>query len=203
MFTGKLVTLLTVPQYEKQIQSLEELAESNNSIITINYKLCSNDSYKNHKEIYRKIKKRFICYSGYDYQRLINSEEASINFTILIIQEILQQITKRFYKRYYYFKDNYFLGTKIVFTTLPYSYFTVTLNEIISRLIESGLLDHRRAHYDYINLNRTITVIKNKKLNLDHLYPIFVFWIIGLLIASVAFAGELLLSTLKRKCHRR
>ncbi|KAK4878844.1 hypothetical protein RN001_011350 [Aquatica leii] len=201
VFTGKLITLLTIPQFEHQIKSLQELSESNNSIVTYMKTLCFDNPDKNEGKIYRKIKTKFICYSNEDYRRLISTEEATINYTILVDQDVFQQLSGRLKRKSYYFVDNSFLGiTPVSFTIDSFSYFTVTLNEIIIRLIESGLLKQLKARYDCDNtLYRTVSSIENQKLSLKHLYPIFVFWVFGLSLSFVVFAGELLVSTIKQK----
>ncbi|KAK4878842.1 hypothetical protein RN001_011348 [Aquatica leii] len=201
VFTGKLITLLTIPQFEHQIESLQELSDSNNSIVTYISTLCSDNPDKNDNKIYRKIKTKFTCYSYEEYRRLINTEKAIINYTILVDDDVFQQLCGRSKRKCYYFVDKSVLRTaQVSFGTEPFSYFTVTLNEIISRLIESGLLEQAKARYDFNNtLYSTVSFNKKQKLSLKHLYPIFVFWAFGLSLSFVVFAGELLVSTIKQK----
>ncbi|KAK4878845.1 hypothetical protein RN001_011351 [Aquatica leii] len=205
VFTGKLITLLTIPQFEHQIESLQGLSESNNSIVTNIRRLCSDNPDKNDNKMYRKIKTKFTCYSYQEYCHLINSEEVTINYTILVDEDVFQQLCERSKRKCYYFVDNSFLRTRQVsFSIDPFSYFTVTLNEIIIRLIESGLLKQVKARYDYNNtLYSTVSFNKKQKLSLKHLYPIFVFWAFGLFLSFVVFVGELLVSTIKQKYQQK
>ncbi|KAK4882788.1 hypothetical protein RN001_006107 [Aquatica leii] len=202
VFTGKLVTLLTIPQFYHPIQTLNELSESNNSIITYDSAFCVNvnGTDSDNTNIYRKLKPKFICYSIENYTDLLKTEESTLSYTILTYRDIMEQLTQSFERKYYYFIDNsYFGNLKIVYRTRPLSSFLITLNEIITRMIEFGILDHHNTLYEYFHKKRAVPIVKDKKLSLEDLHPVFVFWIIGVFMASIGFVGELLVNTIKQK----
>ncbi|KAK4877300.1 hypothetical protein RN001_009806 [Aquatica leii] len=204
VFTGKLVTLLTIPQYEKQIQTLKELAESNNLIIT-NNAYFKNNIFTDTTGTYRIIQSNLKKYNQTNVLELLRSNYSSINSSIFINQDLLEQFVNIYKRRYYYFVDNSFTGTlRYVFYGVPSSHFTFTVNEIVKRLVESGLLDQNNKKYvSYDEIKTSINA--NKKLSTKNIYPIFVFWGFGLILAFLVFIGELLvIMTVTHNClmHR-
>ncbi|KAK4876242.1 hypothetical protein RN001_012664 [Aquatica leii] len=197
VFTSKLVTLLTVPQYEKQIETLDELVESNNSLLTI-------DSYfefynfTDNAEVYLKVKSKLQQLNDIVIYNLLNTQDSRSTNAIFVNQDLLEQTININKNKYYFFVDNSLMGNlKTVLFVRPTSYFVFTLNEIINRLVEAGLLDHENRLFEVYE-NRTISIDEIKKLNMEDLYPVFVFWSIGLLIAFVAFISESLLFSIKK-----
>ncbi|KAK4882786.1 hypothetical protein RN001_006105 [Aquatica leii] len=164
VFTGKLFVLLTIPQFEQQIRTLTELSETNNSII-IRSEYLHYYNFTNYADVYRKIQKKFIAYNANEYINLLQTEESAINYTIHMARDVLRQITTNSTRKYYYFQDNSYFGSlKSAFCTQSLSYFTITVNEIITRLIESGLINHHNTQFDYFSENRTFArYVKLKK----------------------------------------
>ncbi|KAK4882782.1 hypothetical protein RN001_006101 [Aquatica leii] len=199
VFTGKLVTLLTVPQYEKPIRSLEELANSN-YLILIPKTFLNLLNFTDANSIYKTIKTKLISYSDKEVLNILQNKNMSNNYTIFIDEETIEEYTRTKNISYNYFiDDSYSGGMKLAFATRAGSTTTISFNEVITRLTESGIINKFNNDFDYTNKNRSMLIAENKVLDIDDLHPAFVFWGIGLFFATVGFVLEHLVNVAKQK----
>ncbi|KAF5301048.1 hypothetical protein FQA39_LY10867 [Lamprigera yunnana] len=84
-FTSSLVRLLTVPQYERSITTLEELAESSLPIVTAD----EGDSLFKHREengtLYTTIRNKFLVINGKRYENCLRNINKNKNYTIIMV----------------------------------------------------------------------------------------------------------------------
>ncbi|KAK4877920.1 hypothetical protein RN001_010426 [Aquatica leii] len=199
VFTSKLITLLTVPQYEKEIKSLEALVESNYPIMLPNAYF-NVFNFNDTIDIYNKIKNKLVYISDDKFLDLLKHPNSMTNYTVLADNDVLEKASKIHKKTYHYFLDNSYTGSlKILLLMKPLTYSTVSFQKFVTMLIETGAVNKMNRDFDYTDKNFTISVSDKKKLSMEDLYPVFVFWSIGLLFACVLFAGEYLVCAVKRK----
>ncbi|KAK4876041.1 hypothetical protein RN001_012463 [Aquatica leii] len=198
-FTSNLVTVLTTPQYEVGITNLEQIVESNLSIIANTYMEIA--YFKDEGEpnsIYQKIRKQM---QFMDY--LSNQETAKLlnygNYTKFLIDLEAQDFK---------FELGADLHINVIDTNsvtsnlqtvfaLPVGHFlTENLNLYVRKLGESGILQKNiNAMYDEFKVKPKFK--KLVSLNLKHLSSAFVFLLFGMTIASVAFAIEIFHNKIK------
>ncbi|KAF5275239.1 hypothetical protein FQR65_LT04273 [Abscondita terminalis] len=149
VFTSKVVEILTVPQYERGIQNLKELSESNFTIfvdenhkgILFDYDNESQDSFykKLHPklqsirsvELIRKFLKCVVKDAG--CAAFFLGDEEYLNDTILDMSRVI--------------RDNSVIGNlNYVFMTTKHSYLSLTLNDIMFTIVESGISDYYADH---------------------------------------------------------
>ncbi|KAF5304164.1 hypothetical protein FQR65_LT08057 [Abscondita terminalis] len=195
-FTSNLFNVLTTPRFERGITNLEELAESNITIVghtTVkNYIF---ERVEHPHSIYSKVKKQM------QYQNTV--ETSNTNIPNLILNEncgfLLMGLDTKFVSFYYKEKlpvalinGDIVSGRVELFYILLTGNFRETLNWFILTLDEAGILTKRQK--DVWNF---FTVLpKSKKLiplNLRHVLCAFVFLTLGLILATLVFGVELLL----------
>ncbi|KAF5294619.1 hypothetical protein FQR65_LT19967 [Abscondita terminalis] len=187
--------ILTVPQYERAISSVEELSNSNLRIVINNstkgYVFVQNDIQNDsrYKKLYQLVQgieadefveEFFSCIKIGECASFLLGSEDYLNNTFLEVGSTVE--------------DNSVTGAfDYVWGFLPKSYVFLTVNKIVYILIESGIID------------RFIIKIKSRKyrrnlpdsdepipLNVDHTYVIFIFLGAGLGIAVIIFIVEVL-----------
>ncbi|KAF5294143.1 hypothetical protein FQA39_LY13514 [Lamprigera yunnana] len=183
-FTSQLIRLLTVPQYDHSITSLEELAQSRLPIFA--HETTSN-LFQHEEEgdtIYNKIKKRRTIVNEAYIDNAIVNKENSENYSILISSADLDQYIKLKGIKLHYIKDDKYLRQGLRYG-----------------LAKSGIMEFQERNYKYKMKNYTAyydtetisTNTTNIVLSLAHVYPIFVYWGTALIICTVVFVLEILI----------
>ncbi|KAF5277515.1 hypothetical protein FQA39_LY18483 [Lamprigera yunnana] len=129
-------------------------------------------------------------------------KKSHINLQLLENSSILTGImniyslVKEFQRKIYFIPDETLIRSELMtFGTRPSSYLIQDVNKVISSLRESGLLDYQRLIYkrtqkDYIKYHEQPHSRENVVLGMKHVFPIFLFWGAGMVIATVAFVLE-------------
>ncbi|KAK4876295.1 hypothetical protein RN001_012717 [Aquatica leii] len=195
-FNSTLIRILTVPQYEFGIQSIEE----SDIPIIINKSTYEGIRDMNVIGINKKIMKKFIVVDKYEestYTKNPLHKYPVFEFD----DDFNKQRRLKNYTLYYTLGDT-FIGTQY-YTFAVYSYLHNSVDKIIVILRESGLTDKVRNDFEYVIKKKER--IKNansdddgKVVNpVNNVYLIFVFWGIGMTLATCAFIGELLIPFIK------
>ncbi|KAF5296373.1 hypothetical protein FQA39_LY12492 [Lamprigera yunnana] len=127
--------------------------------------------------------------SHINLQLLENSSIMTATMIIPFMVEVLQ-------RKVYFIQNESLKGNELwTFGTRPGSFLMQDVNKVISSLRESGLLDYQRLIYkraqkDYIKYYEEPHSIENVVLGMKHVFPIFLFWGAGMVIATVAFVLE-------------
>ncbi|KAF5279581.1 hypothetical protein FQR65_LT15378 [Abscondita terminalis] len=180
VFNSKIVEILTTPQYERGIRTVEELSESNIRIFVNN----STKRYLFHPEdlndnprlqkIYKLlhgiepdefVEVFFNCIKNGDCVAFISREEEYLNNTFFEIAPTIQD-------------NSVSAALDYVWGFLPRSYIFLTLNKIVYILIENGIVDDfvknkmdaRKFKIDSSHKGEAVA------LTIDHIYIIFMFW---------------------------
>ncbi|KAF5295394.1 hypothetical protein FQA39_LY13055 [Lamprigera yunnana] len=207
LFTSSLIRILTIPQYEPTIKTLDELANSDLSIITHNITFNTILNIESNTTLSKKIKNKVVLSNYNEIVKIIEDERGLQKVAIPTEGYNLEMFIRTYQRNLQHFLDESFLGqTNYIFISKE-TYIMPSLNEIIKILLESGLLQHHQNQYKNVLRNYTDIIEKentapsgNVVLSLDHLYPIFVFWGAGLILATVVFIIELLWYEIQQKC---
>ncbi|KAF5296331.1 hypothetical protein FQA39_LY12548 [Lamprigera yunnana] len=191
LITSNLIRLMTVPQYELAINSIEEITASGLPVIVPSrFKdFIFSHGANDRSPLYNKIKNQILYYQKDDYIKTMEDINIFKNATALTYPEYLNSIPSQTNQQY--FIDNSLLGTRsYAFAVKPRSLLVPSINKIISMLLESGLLDHTINEFEASRRNYTAEVEEKVVLTLTHVYPVFAIWGIGICFATVVFIRE-------------
>ncbi|KAF5269799.1 hypothetical protein FQR65_LT05845 [Abscondita terminalis] len=193
-FMSNLVRILTIPQLENDISSIKKLVDSNLPVIAdrqTQEKLFRSDDYKDPS--FKAITKALRVVSN------LTMESVDLNKSALVGTSVeLENMVRFTNNTVNYFKDDVFFS-KIYYPFLFQDgfYFLPSLNAFLTILIESGLL--RKEEIDQENVSRKYNVFfrdnrnddfKIIALTINHLISIFLFWVVGLILSTIAFIVE-------------
>ncbi|KAF5284705.1 hypothetical protein FQR65_LT13441 [Abscondita terminalis] len=194
-FTSKLIEVLTIPQYEPAIKSLTELSESDRKIVTNELYY---DNFFEHDEhnstLYSAIKKKFEILSADDFADVLVDYESLRNKAVLVSSNELDVLNKVFLTDFHTIKENILIPKlERVLAGRPSCYVLKTIDVLIVRLVESGILDHFLKKFNYENLaNKSPAFGEPAVLTVQHLYAVFVFWSLGLILSALIMIFELI-----------
>ncbi|KAF5301306.1 hypothetical protein FQR65_LT08925 [Abscondita terminalis] len=197
-FTCNLINILTVPQFEKQINTLEELLKSNLSVI-IDHSLYEKyfSQKSDHDDLYSKIRKKMVNYSAQNFKKFIYDNETYTKYSYFHIRDEVESLQVFLNTTIYKFVDNSITNSRKISIVLPFfSYFAETLFDLINIFIDTGLHDHLINEIAFFQKLSMVSSFKasdedNVVLNLEHLTFPFVFWIVGLILAMFVFIAEI------------
>ncbi|KAF5274167.1 hypothetical protein FQR65_LT17070 [Abscondita terminalis] len=196
-FTSNLINILTVPQFEKPITSLEELANTNLSIfITEKHYNRYFEEEGDADNLYSRIRKKLIICNATTFQKLIFDKETYSKYSYLYQKEQVDSIQTFLNTKIYGIVDNSITGSyKGIILTYYNSYFAETLFHLITVFVETGLQNYFYKQIEfvqkfYVILNSERDFDENVVLNIEHLTFPFLFWIVGVLIGTVVFVVE-------------
>ncbi|KAF5287405.1 hypothetical protein FQR65_LT12230 [Abscondita terminalis] len=186
-FTSRLIEILTIPQYEPRIKTLNELANSNFSIFTNKY---TYDYFFDHEEpdnvLFNKLKNKFEFGINESFSTIVTDINFYSNSAFLVTSNELEILTKIFQVDLYTI-DNITMISKIerVFVVMKGGYMLKTIEKLISIFAESGILRHflSSVEYDENPVRTKIEYEETPVLTLAHLYFVFVFWCAGLCLS--------------------
>ncbi|KAF5284169.1 hypothetical protein FQR65_LT00169 [Abscondita terminalis] len=197
-FTSTLIQLLTVPQYEPHIKTLENLADSNLSIITTSHLYDSIRNTENLNTLYLKIFNKFHVIPDSDIRKILDS-----NFDrncIFFNSDLFNGFSLFSENKFYYFKDNRFSSYfQYVFASNQHSNFFNSFNNLVQILFETGDADRTvkqfeeqtRLYHRYRKKNYLNQFVEDKVvITLKHLCSPFLIWGLGLFSAFVVFIFE-------------
>ncbi|KAF5274756.1 hypothetical protein FQA39_LY18712 [Lamprigera yunnana] len=199
-FTSNLINLLTRPQYEPGIKTMEDLAFSKLPIIINEKQKSLFTSDDKSTSIYKKIKSKLMIHSDYDHMHLCSNRTALKRNSFLIEQDYFEVHLQYSKVKIKVVKADSIFGMRYAaIATKKGSYLLLSIDRIINTLVESGLLNYKEElfnrymkKYRKLHDNRVNETEENVVLGLTHVYPIFVFWGIGLIFATTVFVAELL-----------
>ncbi|KAF5304153.1 hypothetical protein FQA39_LY01938 [Lamprigera yunnana] len=210
LFTSNLIRLLTVPQPDHSITSIEELSESQLPILTHKKMYIVFKDKEENDSIYNKLKNKLIVVNESYILDCIHNTEILRNSSILISKVDLDIIIIKNQIKLHYITDVNFLQhiTMSSLVSNPGSYLFVPIKKILSILLESGILDYEQRNYEnrmknYSFYYNDYAIGEEKKvLEMEHVYPIFVYWGIGLIISIVVFILEILIYKITLKSRK-
>ncbi|KAF5283464.1 hypothetical protein FQA39_LY04840 [Lamprigera yunnana] len=143
------------------------------------------------------LRKYHNCELSYLFINLISKEATFKSVSVLTTSNDITLMILTFRIQLETFVDSVLTGTTIqALSTRPGSYIEISIRTIVTILIESGMLDDMVESY----VESAQSCIEKKKstedpivLTLYHVYPIFVFWGIGLIVGTIVFLIELLI----------
>ncbi|KAF5297963.1 hypothetical protein FQR65_LT09874 [Abscondita terminalis] len=201
-FTSKLIEVLTIPQYEPTIKTITELSDANHTIVILK---AYHDYFFEHEEpdnvLYNKIKNKFEVLNYRDYAAEVTDLKTYRNKAVLLSTNELDVLTTVFLKDFFTFQEQTFMsGIQYVLVGNSGSYLIKTIDQLISYLVETGILDHISKNIKYeIHIKREKIDENATKLSLQHLYVVFVFWGVGLSLSTVVIIFELVYKRISNK----
>ncbi|KAF5304120.1 hypothetical protein FQA39_LY01905 [Lamprigera yunnana] len=202
-FTSNLIPLLTIPQYDHSITSLKELAQSQLPILTHAKMYLVFNQKEKYDCTYENLKNKVVVVNQSYILDCITNKEILRNSSILITKLDLDIIIKMKGVKSHYIKDEKFLQylTMSSLVSNPGSYLFTPIKKILSILLESGIMDYQQRNYEnqmknyssYYADDTKLIDEENVVLTMEHVYPIFVYWGIGLIISIVVFILEILI----------
>ncbi|KAF5306071.1 hypothetical protein FQA39_LY09049 [Lamprigera yunnana] len=132
------------------------------------------------------------------YMRAVRNQTALEHNSVFIVFDVLYETVQKYKPKLHVIVDSKLIGEEQrTYFTKYESPFLDILNNMVNILLESGLINLKQMEYKrYISEfahyydNKLNTTEGNVVLSLDHVYPIFVFWILGLTVATVVFIIE-------------
>ncbi|KAF5301872.1 hypothetical protein FQR65_LT08704 [Abscondita terminalis] len=189
-FTSNLVQILTIPQFYPPIRNLEELADSNMTILikTDIYNWLKTIEINN--SVYQKIHEKFDILPDYDfYEMLLNTDQ--IDCSMFLVHDYLKHFESYFNKSFHYFVDNTFSGTiRYVYSGVQNGNLWLPFNEIITIIIEAGIVQFATNKYDYDHHFLNVTHNDKIVITLEHVCSTFIIWCLGMFLAFVIFLLE-------------
>ncbi|KAF5281704.1 hypothetical protein FQA39_LY17725 [Lamprigera yunnana] len=177
--TSSLIRLLTVPQYGHSIKTVEEIVTSEFPIMIAPDTMSSLfDHTEDNHTLYSKLKNKLVKINGSPADAMLKMIKHKNGISIMLLyQARLIEL---------------FIGAKLPFF-VDDSLFSSEPFAVI--LIEAGLLNYQENIYKLRVKNYTAERADSEDkvvLSLSHIYPIFVFWAIGISFAASVFFIELL-----------
>ncbi|XP_031347926.1 uncharacterized protein LOC116174192 [Photinus pyralis] len=197
-FICKLIPVLTVPIYERSIQTLEELLEAGYQIYTAKE---IKDVYFKRTEssdtLYSNIKGNLQAFCEKDYDGCLRMLMLYNNISVLVPAYTLEnwQTNNGFTFHHVIVNDKVVENIQLTFVSRYNQYIMDSANIVIKRLIEGGFYLKRERDIDeYHRKSAQLREPSNDPvaLNLSHVYGIFIIYGFGISIAVLVFILELL-----------
>lgn len=201
-FSGKLVSKLVNPLYGAEIETFEQLFESElNIVLSEGIHLVAKAQVD--KEIYEKLKPRFVYVAEQDeaYFHFINNKSISAHISNMYRLDIyLQKNFDSTGRSHYHIMRECLIYFPSTYITSEGSQFLGRINDLISRFHETGLVSHwemltninTKVSGEIVELNDDEEEEEFKViLTIDHLQSAFYLWILGIFISCLAFCWEL------------
>ncbi|KAF5304158.1 hypothetical protein FQR65_LT08051 [Abscondita terminalis] len=198
-FTSRLITVLTTPQYDAGITNLEELAEAKIPLFT-HFRLQSyystNDNVSS--TIYSKIKNKMQYFNYSSPQEVINKLEKE-NCGIMTLKFDLKLLDPKICERINCIDGTMVVGRYRLFYVLPAgNYFTTTFNKFLLYIEEFGIT--QKYFEEMFGVMPLITKDEGVvRLNLKHLFSVFVVLLFGWFVSIVVLIKEVVWSKCLRK----
>ncbi|KAF5275240.1 hypothetical protein FQR65_LT04274 [Abscondita terminalis] len=196
VITSKIVELITIPQYEHGIQNVKELSESDLTILVSHgVKFFIFDRFDlEHDHVSNKIKKLLESTSTEDivdtFLHCLATDSGCAAFFVGdedYLNDTISEVA-------HLFRDNSVVGsTNYVLCTLKHSYVFEIINQIMYTVVESGISDYYIKKLESQNVETVSSNTTKTILTMSHLYIVFVFLAVGLLLSVIVFIGEMLL----------
>ncbi|KAF5298008.1 hypothetical protein FQR65_LT09819 [Abscondita terminalis] len=190
-FNSNLTTILTTPQFEPGITTLEELAEANIKIYAhLMYQKLFDDYNSLHEML--KTKTKFLQTLSYkNYTDLLIADNSAIFLTDLEIKYLRRHFLRNI-------SINVIDSCGVLKKRLPSfsltsgHYFVNTLNEFVRTTEESGVAQkYLKEEFDDIKLGPKLKQLV--PLNFKHLLGVFLIIIFGLILSTVVFIVEVVI----------
>ncbi|KAF5301867.1 hypothetical protein FQR65_LT08699 [Abscondita terminalis] len=200
-FTSNLIQILTIAQYEPQINNLQDLADSNLSILVRDDTFNWLNTIDTKTSVHKKIFDKFRILSPLDFHNAVLFENQT-NSSIFWNYDLFNFYERHLNKSLYYFVDNSFSGT----TKSSFSGFSIVnlwpaFNRAVSVMFEAGIVDSYSSIFQKMNIkyyydHGFVSVEDGTKvITLEHVSSVFVILILGLSSSLITFLIEILLTT--------
>ncbi|KAF5276607.1 hypothetical protein FQA39_LY18571 [Lamprigera yunnana] len=207
-FTSNLVNLLTVPQYSV-IKTIEELVDTNLPILIPHRSanILLNMTHESN-QIFGKMKKNIMVLPDKEWSRSMENLQLLENSSIMTSTENVRVMVNSLKKKVNFLIDmdqTLVKNELYTFTTRQGSCIIQDANKVINILIESGILNYQKNIYHRMEKEYAMYYEEMQNsdekivLGMKHVYPIFLFWGVGMLLATVAFILEHVTYNVKNK----
>ncbi|KAF5277593.1 hypothetical protein FQA39_LY06086 [Lamprigera yunnana] len=201
IFTANLVKLLTNDHYEPAIETLEQLAQSDLPILTSSHFIKELLNKERNDSLYMKIANKIRSVDWSEYMTALFDDTILEYNSVFLKADLLQELILHCNVKLRVISDDNLLGNhQTMFGTQIGSHLIKPMNKIVSTLSEAGLLDFKASKFDRgikkfeykykDNVNNNGNSSNPKVLSLTNMYPIFVFWGMGLACATAVFIME-------------
>ncbi|KAF5297962.1 hypothetical protein FQR65_LT09873 [Abscondita terminalis] len=152
-FNSKLVEVLTVPQYESTIKTLEELSDSDVTIYVSKHiyrHFFKHETLNN--TLYNKIKNKLSVQTPMDFGRVVVDIKTFMHSAVLLTTNEMHVLSTVFLVDFCTIEDYSLIwNLNIPIVGRPGSYLIKTIDELISNLVESGILHYfvKNVKYDF------------------------------------------------------
>ncbi|KAK4872320.1 hypothetical protein RN001_014349 [Aquatica leii] len=199
-FTSNLINILTVPQYEKRISTLEELSNSNVSIhIPIPlYNIYFSNNRSNYS-LYTKIRNKLSINTNFFLNSSYRQGKHDVCYFFKKAEGELEQIAIN--RKHFVITDNALTSNyQVVLSAIYGSYILKTVDLVMNMLIESGIYGKIVQNIEMQRKHNVETVFKHETedkivLTVNHLIFVFLLWITGATIAVLIFLTEIIQET--------
>ncbi|KAF5299655.1 hypothetical protein FQA39_LY11450 [Lamprigera yunnana] len=197
--TSNFIKILTITQFEPSIQTLEELANSDVPLFISDNHYGYFSRTEPNCSLYSKIKYKLQPIKWNNYISGLKNTTALKRHSFFIDITLFFSMVQTYKMKTPIIVDNTLFGmTHHSLVTYGSSFFN-RINKMITILLESGLLDLKKhefkrdmSKFEHYYTNNEINTEAKVVLTLDHVYPVFVFWGIGLTFATAVFVIEVI-----------
>ncbi|KAF5287645.1 hypothetical protein FQA39_LY15848 [Lamprigera yunnana] len=152
--------------------------------------------------LYNKLTEKFRPSSNKDCMSALMNKTILEHNSVFLLFDVLYDVIQKHNPKFNFIIDSSLLGEeKRIFSTKPGTHFSDNINNIVTILLESGIMDIKRKEYkryltnfSYCFHNKPDDAEEPVVLSLVHVYPVFVYWGFGLIVATVVFMGELVVN---------
>ncbi|KAF5286594.1 hypothetical protein FQA39_LY16277 [Lamprigera yunnana] len=152
--------------------------------------------------VYAKIKKKFFDHGFYTHQSCLHNQSVLDEYALFATLDLFYANLQSTKKKIQVIMDTSLIGAQHrVLTTKAGSYVYPSVNNIVTALTESGLIEYEKNEYQKYIKKKMGKFYDNQMdgpneepivLTLEHVYPIFVFWGAGVIIATLVFVAEVI-----------
>ncbi|KAF5277074.1 hypothetical protein FQA39_LY06312 [Lamprigera yunnana] len=143
--------------------------------------------------LYTKMTNKFHIISFRETIHALRNQTALEHNSVFIIFDVLYETVQKYKPKLYTIVDSKLIGEEQrTYSTKNESSFLPILNDIISILLESGLINLKQMEYKrYISKfehffdNKLNTTEENVVLGLNHVYPILAFWVLIMSLQAI------------------
>ncbi|KAF5290693.1 hypothetical protein FQR65_LT01983 [Abscondita terminalis] len=192
-FVSKLIEILTVPHFEPPIKTIQELADSDVSIlIREDFYNAYFNAVEPEETLYSSVKRKVKAVEVRTLTDLFFENNTYYKYALIVPQSQVEIILTLMQFHLNTISDNkLMMKFSNVFMGSSNAYVLKTIDNVISILMESGIHDYFIKNVKVPKRTKEKDISKKVVLKLKHLYFVFVFWSIGLIFGFLVFIGEM------------
>ncbi|KAF5296115.1 hypothetical protein FQA39_LY02749 [Lamprigera yunnana] len=194
-FTSNLVKILTTPQYHPCMNTVEDIADSNVRIIIFEKQAKLFTREDGDDTIYGKIKKKFFNHGFYTHQNCMRNKSVLDEYVVFATLDLFYVYVQIAQIKVQVVMDTSLIGAQHrVLTTKAGSYLYPSVKNVVTALTESGVIQREQNKFQKHIKEKIGNLYDNQMdepneepivLSMEHVFPVFVFWGVGLIIATL------------------